>query len=66
MEMIAAIIGLVFLIMFIVIASNVGSIKNHMKNIYTNGYKQYACGSCQKPFWGKHPKCPNCDKPIGW
>ncbi len=67
-ELISVGVNVILLIMFIVMASNLGAMKRTLSNMYTNGYSQYSCGQadCKKPFWGKQSHCPSCKKEIAW
>ena len=67
-ELISIGINVILLIVFMVMASNIGSMRRILSDMYTNGYKQYSCGQveCKRPFFGKQANCPSCKKPVGW
>ncbi|MBT6836972.1 MAG: hypothetical protein HOA61_13080 [Bacteroidetes bacterium] len=69
MEFLTAIIGIITLIVFLVMASNIGAMKKKVDNIekYIHGFAKeygygitYKCSDCKKAFEGKQEKCPHC------
>jgi len=75
MGLITGFISFVTLIIFIVMAANIGAMKNELRQItrFINHYSRetgigmsYKCGSCGKSFAGKQKECPHCKKAVGW
>ena len=67
----SAIINIILLIVFAVMASNVGTIKRKI-SWFLEAYSKetgigrtYKCGSCKKEFSGKQEKCPHCQANTG-
>jgi rubrerythrin len=70
MEFLAAIFSIIMIIIFLVMASNISTIKFEIKNINriftswseTNGGYgiTYLCHKCKKKFEGQPDKCPHC------
>lgn len=59
MELITGIIGLIMLISFFIMGSNLGKIVGFMKN-HRKCHPVSKCGGCKKVFEDRPTNCPHC------
>ncbi len=69
------IISIILLIVFLVMAANIGAIKTEIKktNLILREFQKatgygvnYKCQECSEMFTGKLENCPNCGKVNNW
>ena len=67
MELITALLSLITLMVFFIMASNLSEIKAVLKRIDKRlAPEQCLCPKCKKNFTGKLSHCPHCESKNNW